>query len=104
MFRKLILAALILFCTALTASHVSHANAAEAANSQDYENRLTPLSKPRPILGDHPEFVEPVREVGRFEAQAIVNQPDGTLEVRAWRFSYNARGIVEMPNRIRGSE
>ena len=22
------------------------------------------------------------------------------LEVRAWRFSYNARGIIKMPNRL----
>ena len=26
------------------------------------------------------------------------------LEVRAWRFSYNARGIIEMPNRLRGDK
>src|SRR4030095_10471346 len=32
-------------------------------------------------------------------------EDDGAdLEVRAWRFSYNARGIVEMPNRLRAAE
>ena len=30
--------------------------------------RLTPLVDPKPLLADYPEFVEPVREVARFEA------------------------------------
>ena len=55
----------------------------------------------RPILADHPEFVEPVREVARFEAPVLVDDPGADLDVRAWRFSYNARGIIEMPNRLR---
>src|SRR5690606_5294191 len=29
---------------------------------------------------------------------------EADLHVRAWRFSYNARGIVEMPNRLRAKE
>lgn len=36
----------------------------------------------------------------RFEAPRLVDDPGGDLDVRAWRFSYNARGIVEMPNRL----
>ena len=65
-----------------------------------YHNRLTPLRDPGPLLADHPEFVEPVREKVRFEAPALIDDPDADLEVRAWRFSYNARGIIEMPNRL----
>jgi nicotinamidase-related amidase len=71
-----------------------------------YENRLTPLTgeAARPILADHPEFVAPIREVARFEAPVLVDDEDADLHVRAWRFSYNARGIIEMPNRLRAAE
>ena len=69
-----------------------------------YENRLTPLVDPKPLLADHPEFVEPVRERARFEAPLLVDDEDADLHVRAWRFSYNARGIIEMPNRLRAAE
>lgn len=48
--------------------------------------------------------MQPVVEVGRFEAPALVMDEDATLDVRAWRFSYNARGIIEMPNHLRGKE
>ena len=65
-----------------------------------YRNVLKPLDNPPPLLADHPEFVEPVRELKRYEAPILVNEPDADLSVRAWRFSYNARGIVEMPNRL----
>ena len=66
-----------------------------------YENRLKPIIDPRPILGDFPQFVEPVRGVARFEAPILIDDPGADLEVRAWRFSYNARGIIEVPNRLR---
>jgi nicotinamidase-related amidase len=69
--------------------------------SRVYENRLTPLVNPPPLLADYPEFVEPVRELRRFEAPPLVVDEGADLEVRAWRFSYNARGIVEMPNNLR---
>lgn len=68
-----------------------------------YENTLTPIQDPKPLLADHPEWVEPVRETRRFEAPLLVNDDRADLEVRAWRFSYNARGIVEMPNRLRAA-
>ena len=76
---------------------------AEDANSRVYENRLTLLENPPPLLDDFPEFVEPVRELRRFEAPLLVNDEGADLSVRAWRFSYNARGIIEMPNRLRAS-
>lgn len=65
-----------------------------------YDNRLSPIAKPAPLLADQPDFVEPLRELKRFEAAAVVDEPGADLGVRAWRFSYNARGIVEFPNRI----
>src|SRR5438477_11789833 len=68
-----------------------------------YENKLTPIADPRPLLADHPEFIEPVREPARYEAPVLVQDKDADLQVRAWRFSYNARGIIEMPNRLRAA-
>jgi hypothetical protein len=69
--------------------------------ARTYENRLVRITEPRPLLADHPEFVEPVRETVRYEAPLLVDDEQADLEVRAWRFSYNARGIIEMPNRLR---
>jgi hypothetical protein len=66
-----------------------------------YENALKPIAEAKPILNDFPQFVEPVREVARFEAPILVDDSGADLEVRAWRFSYNARGIIEVPNRLR---
>ena len=65
-----------------------------------YENRLTPVENPKPILADDPEFFQPIIEVARFEAPPLVQDQDADLSVRAWRWSYNARGIIEMPNFI----
>jgi hypothetical protein len=33
-----------------------------------------------------------------------VNELDADLHVRAWRWSYNARGIIEVPNHLRASQ
>src|SRR5690242_5679435 len=78
------------------------AEPAEPAATRGYENVLTPIANPKPLLADFPKFVEPVIESRRFEAPRLVDDPGADLEVRAWRFSYNARGIVEVPNRLRG--
>jgi nicotinamidase-related amidase len=80
------------------------ASSAEEPQRRVYENRLVPLADPRPILADHPEFVAPVRELNRFESPSLVDDTGADLEVRAWRFSYNARGIIEMPNHLRARE
>src|SRR6266446_4531059 len=72
--------------------------------TRTYENRLIPIAHPKPLLADHPEFVEPVRETARFEAPALVDDQGADLHVRAWRYSYNARGIIEMPNHLRAAE
>jgi hypothetical protein len=77
------------------------ARAAEPQETRSYENRLSPLIDPKPILADHPDFIEPIREALRFEAPLLVDDKDAGLSVRAWRFSYNARGIIEFPNRLR---
>jgi nicotinamidase-related amidase len=65
-----------------------------------YENRLQELTDPPPLLADFPQFVEPMRCDRRFLAPPVVDEPGADLTVRAWRFWYNARGIVEMENRL----
>ena len=65
-----------------------------------YQNQLKRLENPAPLLADHPDFVAPVRETTRYEAPLLVDDPGADLSVRAWRYSYNARGIIEMPNRL----
>ena len=75
-----------------------------SAQERIYDNRLKKIEKPAPLLGDYPEWVEPIRETNRFEAPILVDDPGADLSVRAWRFSYNARGIIEMPNRLRAKE
>jgi len=69
-------------------------------DARTYHNRLTPIVDPQPLLANHPEFVEPIRETARYEAPPLVDDPGANLHVRAWRFSYNARGIIEMPNHL----
>jgi hypothetical protein len=72
----------------------------EAALPRVYRNQLTRIVDPRPLLSDHPEFFEPIVEQQHFEAPAVVVDEGADLDVRAWRFSYNARGIIEMPNHL----
>src|SRR5262249_28130124 len=83
------------------AAALTLAQTPDRSGTRVYENRLTPIKDPKPILADHPEYVEPVRETARFEAPVLVDDPGADLDVRAWRFSYNARGIIEVPNRLR---
>jgi hypothetical protein len=86
------------------AALILFAGAASAQDTRTYQNRLIPIKDAKPLLADHPEFIEPVRELTRFEAPILVDDADADLEVRAWRFSYNARGIIEMPNRLKAAE
>ena len=72
----------------------------EAPSGRVYHNRLEPISDPRPLLADHPKFVDPIDESRRFEAPRLIDDPGADLSVRGWRFSYNARGIIEVPNRL----
>ena len=66
-----------------------------------YHNQLKLIRNAKPLLADYPEFVQPIKEVRRYEAPLLVDDEGADLSVRAWRFSYNARGIIEMPNRLR---
>jgi nicotinamidase-related amidase len=68
--------------------------------TRTYDNQLQRILQPAPLLADHAEWVEPIRETNRWEAPAIVDDPNADLHVRAWRWSYNARGIIEMPNHL----
>jgi nicotinamidase-related amidase len=94
------LTSLVVVGTSLTAE----VRAGEGNEERIYENRLTPISDAKPLLADYPEFVQPVKERRRFEAPLLVDDEGADLSVRAWRFSYNARGIIEMPNRLRAKQ
>ena len=83
---------------------VCSAGPIQAEEYRQYSNRLTRISDSGPLLADHPEFVQPVQETVRYEAPLLVDDDGADLEVRAWRYSYNARGIIEMPNRLRAAE
>ncbi|MBU0714895.1 MAG: cysteine hydrolase [Verrucomicrobia bacterium] len=65
-----------------------------------YNNALKPIENPLPILADHPRYIEPLQCERRFLAPPVVNEKDVDLCVRAWRYWYNARGIIEMENRL----
>jgi len=65
-----------------------------------YPNTLVKLEAPPLLLSDYPEFVEPLPCDDRYLAPPVVDEPEGDLRVRAWRWWYNARGIVEMENRL----
>ena len=68
------------------------------AGKRVYENRLERIEHPEPLLADNPEFVLPIRDGHRFKSPPLVNDADADLEVRAWRYSYNARSYIEIPN------
>jgi len=65
-----------------------------------YSNRLEKLQDPPPLLADYPDFLQPPQCDDRYLAPPVVEEPDGDLLVRAWRWWYNARGIVEMECRL----
>lgn len=88
----------------VTSTVFDQSTVGEEPEYRTYQNRLTLLEDPKPLLNDHPEFVQPVIETRRYEAPLLVNDDGADLEVRAWRFSYNARGIIEMPNRLRAAD
>ena len=97
--ERLSIAAVVLAVVATSAPHSANGQ----SQSRTYNNHLAIVENPSPLLADHPEFVQPIVEERRFEAPILVDDQDADLNVRAWRFSYNARGIIEMPNRIRAA-
>jgi nicotinamidase-related amidase len=80
------------------------AQLAFASDARLYQNELKRIADPKPLLADYPEYVEPIRETNRLEAPVLVDDKDADLSVRAWRFSYNARAIIEIPNRLRAKD
>jgi nicotinamidase-related amidase len=92
---------MIAILIALTAPH---GLSAQETAPRVYDNTLRPLVDAQPLLSDYPGFIEPVREVARFEAPVLVADRGADLHVRAWRYSYNARGIIEMPNQLRAAD
>ena len=95
--RRIVLLGFVVAVASLSAS-------AQDSSRRVYHNRLQRIEDPRPLLADHPEFFEPIIEQAHFEAPALVDDENADLHVRAWRFSYNARGIIEMPNHLRAAE
>jgi hypothetical protein len=92
----------ILACSGLAVCVITAGlNAAEPSSARTYQNRLTRLVDPKPLLADYPEFIQPIVEATRYEAPILIDDEGADLDVRAWRFSYNARGIIELPNRLR---
>jgi len=95
----------------MSALAIVHDNAPSSAAEKQaesgvrtYQNQLRKIDNPKPLLADYPKFFEPILEETHYEAPAIVDDTNADLHVRAWRFSYNARGIIEMPNHLRASE
>lgn len=97
--RQLLLAFMLVVSLG-TAHGLPAREKAEEPAPRVYANTLTRLKDPGPLLADHPEFIEPIREQARYESPILVDDPGADLHVRAWRFSYNARGIIEIPNRL----
>lgn len=72
------------------------------AQTRLYENSLTRVDDPRPILAQAPGFVDPIDEPVRFRSPILIDDAGADLAVDAWRFNYNARGVIEIPNRLDG--
>ncbi|MFN0055854.1 MAG: isochorismatase family protein [Planctomycetales bacterium] len=98
--RMSVIVPLVLMVLVASVSSPSVLNSAEP---RTYHNTLTPLGNQPPLLADFPQFVQPIVEPDRFEAPVLIDDDEADLEVRAWRYSYNARGIIEIPNRLRAS-
>ena len=75
-----------------------------ADDTKEYDNRLQRVTNPKPLLADFPRYVAPIKETERFESAPLVVDDEGEIELRAWRFSYHARGIVEVPNTLKGDK
>ena len=91
----------ILFITAIL---ISAAVYCEATEPRSYANNLVPIKHPKPLLADYPQYIDPILEETHYEGPPLVDDVNSTLSVRAWRFSYNARGIIEMPNYLDGGD
>jgi hypothetical protein len=97
-------ALLLLLAPLLPLAAQRASNAQKGSRMRTYPNRLTRIANPKPILADYPQYFEPVRELVHYEAPILVDDASADLSVRAWRFSYNARGIIEIPNRLKAAD
>ena len=97
---------LVLLCvsSALVSAQEAGTAVVPAAEQRVYENRLRRIVQPGSLLADYPEFFEPIIEEAHYEAPPLIVDEGADLHVRAWRFSYNARGIIEMPNHLLARE
>lgn len=102
--RPLVLLTLLTAAGSAAHAEFQHAIINNGPPFSTYHNTLTKLDNPPPLLADYPQYFQPIVEETRYEAPAIVKDENADLDVRAWRFSYNARGIIEMPNHLRASE
>lgn len=93
----LITAAILMAADLLVAAQISVPG---VQNTFTYRNTPVKIEKPLPILADHTDFVEPLRFEIRYLAPPVFKDEGGRLEVRSWRYWYNARGIIEMVNRL----
>ena len=59
------------FCLSLLAILSKSADGEERSKQCVYVNLLTPIKTPQPLLADHPEFIEPIRESNRYEAATL---------------------------------
>lgn len=104
MVRASVLSFVLLSVNLSGAFVVAQEGSSAASGGRVYENRLVRIEQPRALLADYPEYFEPIIEQAHYEAPAIVQDEGADLSVRAWRFSYNARGIIEIPNELRLAE
>ena len=60
-----------------------------------YQNALKKIEDPKPLLADHPEFIEPVREVTRFLAD---HRPKGAGEEYGSGHTQATGGALRIPD------
>ncbi len=97
---SLIIRLALLVIIGLNGTRIAAQTSISQSESRPYNNQLRKIARPLPLLADYPEFFEPIRERNHFEADALIDDKDANLHVRGWRFSYNARGIIEIPNHL----
>ncbi len=85
--------------------HAAEPNASQpAAPGRTYLNKLT-RSQPTAAVGRSSRVRRAGTRNGALRSAGTGGRRRGAdLHVRAWRFSYNARGIIEMPNRLIGQD
>jgi hypothetical protein len=91
-----------LFPAGRTRDAAASAAQADGHGTRAYTNRLAPVRAPAPLLARHPRFVARLAAPDRLAGPALVVDAAPTLRVRAWRYSYNARAVIEIPNELDG--